>query len=236
MSRGHREAKAKVALSPEDRRARDVRRGFLLVHALLSGILVLGASIGWYTILHGQRVLAAVQPLGRDAHGAPEPFAVDARWLILCAVVAFFFTSYDLVANADFQWPPLLASAFALGCCGHVAYRLDRDVEVLVDRFVKADMIARIQQEKAARARAGLPPAPDVATIASALAAPAPPASGVAGVGSAVAPVASGAGASVTEEPPVRLQVNLGLKLCLFASASMTLLSTYLTFFARRAP
>jgi hypothetical protein len=211
-------AEAKRERSAIDRRALDVRRGFLLAHVALEIVLVVGAMLGWYSLFLGDRVFASVAP---GAHvsvpGGLFPFVEQARLVILAAVVAFFFTSYDLVADADIQWPPLLASAFALGCCGQVCWKLDKSFDAMVDYVVAAETLAHRKSATPGEAKPVSPPGGSQAPVTS---------------GSIAAP----GSASTSQAPaPVRLKIDTGLKLVLFASASMTLLSTYLTFFARRA-
>jgi hypothetical protein len=188
----------KGPLSPEDRRALEIRRGVLLAHVAIEAIVVLCCwAFSWWS--------GHYQPHGSAGLDFAKPGAecFQARYITWAAIAAFFFTSYDLVANADFQWPPLLASAFALGCAGQVTYQaLGYKDEVLRQLM----LVERKQQAVA------------IAPVAS-------------GTPTGVAPVASG---SKAEAEPYSFKIDPGLMVVLFGSFSMVVLSSYLTFFARR--
>jgi hypothetical protein len=219
--------KAKKVDTGADKRAADIRRALLIVHVILEVVLIVGVCLTWWSVGAGADSMTfapglhlrdeALYPFTPDGH---YPFTTEARYLIVAMVVCFFCTSYDLVANLDIQWAPLLLSAFALGVTGETCWKLDGYFDMSMKHVVQLQVMRKLQESPS--------PAPP---------SPAPTASAVASVGSttgSVAPVTTAQAVHLTENLPVA-RVEMGLKLVLFASASMALISTYLTFFARRA-
>ncbi len=114
------------------------RRWLLGLHLFLQLLCVVGALGPWW------QPLAAGSPFGSAYHGhdpatgAFDPWATAA---VLSCAVAFFFASYDLVADADLQLPVFLASLVTLGAAGAVFYRAYSDpstLEQVVDEVLRA--------------------------------------------------------------------------------------------------
>jgi hypothetical protein len=200
--------KKPASLTPEAKRIRDIRNGVLLAHVVVSWVVVAAVRFRWWTVFaHGDTV--------GEFFGSDEK-AFQTGYITLAAIIAFFFTSYDIVTNSDIQWPPLLASAFALGCAAEVTWKFNSQQDTVMKHLI-AEQLSRDMKKEEDRANA-------VALLDS---------SSVAGVSSgSPAPVASASRA----EPDVGIRVRLGpgLLTTLFGTFSMVVLSSYLTFFARR--
>ncbi len=196
------------ALGPQAKRIRDIRNGVLLAHVVVSWVVVVAVRFRWWTIFaHGDTV--------GEFFGSDEK-AFQTGYITIAAIVAFFFTSYDIVTNSDIQWPPLLASAFALGCAAEVTWKFNSQQDVVMKHLI-AEQLSREFKKEEERGKA-------IAHLDS----------------SSIAVTSSGDAASVTtasrKEPEVGLKVRLGpgLLTTLFGTFSMVILSSYLTFFARR--
>lgn len=182
------------------------RRVALAAHLLLEACVVAGSQGPWWEVLVGGEAVA--RHAGYDAaRAAPmEPLAAAAA---LAGIVAFFFASYDLVADADLQAPILAASVVACVAAGALAHRV----------FVAEDDLRRIAEEvmRTDVTRALADPAP-VATSA-----PAAPTSG------SDDPLAR-------LHSTFAIRPAWGLALLVAAAPLMVVVSVYLTFFAERAP
>jgi hypothetical protein len=194
--------KKATALTPETKRTRDIRNGVLLAHVVVSWVVIVLVRFRWWTVFsHGAEV--------GHVEGSDEQ-AFQTGYITLAAIVAFFFTSYDIVTNSDIQWPPLLASAFALGCAAEITYKLYSERDVVYKHLVALEHnrdMAREQEEGSAAA---------------------------VGSGSVAAVRSSSASSLVGTDEGIKLKVNYGLEGALYGSFFMVLLSAYLTFFARR--
>jgi len=193
----------------EEKRALDVRRGFLAAHAALSVLLVIGSQTEFWSIWVKGTLVETV--LGREHDGIHGK--ITASYMAISAIFAFFFTTYDLVANADVQWPPLLASAFALGCCTQQVWQtFHKDVDRLETQYVQDAMFKNSIQE-----------AKEKMSIAATT-------SG----GGSVAPVMSATTPDAAASYDFKIRPGSGLVIAFGSSLGMLLLSIYLTFFAKR--
>jgi len=136
VSEASRERERKPAAAhPGDLRR---RRWLLGLSLFLQLLCVVGALGPWW------QPLAGGSPFGAAYHGHdPVTGAFDpwASTVVLSCVVAFFFTSYDLVADEDIQLPIFLASLVVLGAAGKVFYRAYSDpstIEQVVDEVLRA--------------------------------------------------------------------------------------------------
>ena len=105
----------KKALTDAEKRDRKTQQILLGIHIGLSALVLLATQLDWWSIHNSSGELVAVM-------SGSDPKVFQAGYLKVALLFAFVFTSYDLVADEDIQWPPLLASAFALGCCGQATY------------------------------------------------------------------------------------------------------------------
>ena len=202
--------KKPAALTPESKRTRDIRNWVLLAHVVVSWVVVFAVRFRWWTVFaHGDTV--------GEFFGSDEK-AFQTGYITLAAIVAFFFTSYDIVTNSDIQWPPLLASAFALGCAAEVTWKFNAQQDTVMKHLI-AEQLSREARKEEDRAQA-------IALLDSSSVS-------VAGVGSgSAAPVSSASNGEL--DTGIRVRLGPGLLTTLFGTFSMVLLSSYLTFFARR--
>ncbi|MBX3466202.1 MAG: hypothetical protein KF878_04805 [Planctomycetes bacterium] len=189
------------------------RRAALAVHLGLQGCVLVGSQGPWWDLLVDGQHLA--RHAGYDAaRAAPmEPLAFIAA---LAAIVAFFFASYDLVADADIQAPVLAASLVALAAAGALVHRVVATQDAI---FGTARDVAQAQLRAArvdsSRSAEGAAPAGDVAAVDT---------------------------QAASRDPLAVLARNLTLKpawgmaLLVAAAPLQVLVSLYLTFFAERAP
>lgn len=136
MSR-RRRAKEQAGLDPAARQALRRRRLALGLYLLLLVACVVGSQTEWYQAMLGER------PFGDPRTGAGD--WRGSLGLGAC-IVAFFFASYDLVADADFQLPVLLASLVALGAAGKVFYDVygsDQLLASVVEDVERARLLGR---------------------------------------------------------------------------------------------
>jgi hypothetical protein len=193
-------SKKKIAqMTPEEKRARDIRNALLLVHIVLEVLVIVGCQLQWWSLYSKGELVAAFK--------GDDPKAFQSAYMSVAALIAFFFTSYDLVTGSDIQWPPLLASAFALGCAAEVTYKVTSGSDVIYANYLLVEQ-AKEHRREADRA--------NVAPVGS---------DGTAAVAS---------GSEATKEPPLKLSIDWGLRMALFGTFFMVLVSSYLTFFARR--
>ncbi|MBI3722741.1 hypothetical protein HY251_02120 [bacterium] len=192
----------------EEKRAHDVRMGLLIAHAVLAMLLVLGSQLDWWSVWVKGTLVETV--LGREHDGIPARQA--AVYMALSALIAFFFTTYDLVADADIQWPPLLVSAFALGCCTQQLYQtFYKDWE----KIAESKISERMFDDSLKAVRSG-DTAPETSSTGT------------------VAPIVSAAAVDPASKYPFAIKLGTGLGLATTASLGMLLSSIYLTFFAKR--
>lgn len=194
-------------LTPEQKRTRDIRNGVLLAHVVVSWVVIVLVHFKWWSVF---------------SHGDPKPVAefwgnddkaFQTGYITVAALIAFFFTSYDIVTGTDIQWPPLLASAFALGCAAEVTYKLVTERDVIYRNVVAYELGRDADREQ------------ETAAVSS---------SSTAAVDSSgIASVASGARTKASDEG-IRLKINYGLYATLYGTFAMVLLSIHLTFFAKR--
>jgi hypothetical protein len=197
--------KKNVAATPESKRTRDIRNGVLLAHVVLSWVVVAAVRFKWWTVLvKGENV---GEFFGTDEH------AFQTGYITLAALVCFFFTSYDIVANADIQWPPLLASAFALGCAAEVTWKLNAEKDVVLQHVISAQLSRDMAREHERERGIAALDSSSIATLTS---------DGVIG------------GPKPPKDESIRVRLGPGLLTTLFGTFSMVLLSSYLTFLARR--
>lgn len=202
--------KEKVGLAPEAKRTRDVRNGILLAHVVLSFVVVAAVRFKWWTVIaHGDTV--------GEFFGSQEQ-AFQTGYITLAALLAFFFTSYDIVTNSDIQWPPLLLSAFALGCAAEVTWKLNAEQDVVLRHVVEAQLNREMADDLKRQKTTPKLSSSDVAGISS----------------GETSDVTSSARSSSSTDPGIRVRLGAGLLTTLFGTLSMVLLSSYLTFFARR--
>lgn len=187
------------------------RRVALVVHLALQACVVVGSQGPWWDVLVGGEAVA--RHAGYDAArtasgaGAMEPVAAVAA---LAAIVAFFFASYDLVADADLQAPVFAASVVALVAAG-----------VLVHRVLVAEDELHEIAEEVLRADVGRALQGGVAPVAT----------------SDAAAVTSGSDDPLARlRTSFSLRPAWGMALLVAATPLMVLVSVYLTFFAERAP
>ena len=87
------------------------------------------------------RPRAAERPLAADVDALPAPGVTNqpgflATVALLGAIVAFFFTSYDLVAGKDLQLPTLIVSALVTACA-FTAFQEVRASQALLDEILR---------------------------------------------------------------------------------------------------
>lgn len=187
------------------------RRVALGVHLALQACVLVGSQGPWWDVLVGGEAVA--RHAGYDAAraaggaGAMEPIAAVAA---LAAIVAFFFASYDLVADADLQAPVFAASVVACVAAGVLVHRVlvaEDELHEIAEEVLRADVDRALQ-------------------------------GGVAPVGSSDA--ASVTSSSDDPLARLRTSFSLrpawGMALLVAAAPLMVLVSVYLTFFAERAP
>ncbi|MCO5169376.1 MAG: hypothetical protein M9894_23785 [Planctomycetes bacterium] len=193
------------------------RRAALGVHLALQGCVLVGSQGPWWDVLvDGERL---ARHAGYDAaRAAPmEPVAFMAA---VAAIVAFFFASYDLVADADIQGPVLAASLVALVAAG-----------ALVHRVLATEDAIRGTAEDVARAQVhGAVVDPSKSADGTSAGAAAPPA------GADVAPVGTSRDPLATFARKLSLKPAWGMALLVAAAPLMVIVSLFLTFFAERAP
>jgi hypothetical protein len=198
--------KKKSELDAGGKRVRDIRNGLLLAHVVVSWVVVALVHCPWWSgYNHGKE---AFEFWGND------PKAYQTGYVTLAAILAFFFTSYDIVTNSDIQWPPLLASAFALGCASEVTYKLVSERDMIFQHWSESVVDDEMRKRQEAELTA-----PVTSSSVSAN-------SGVAATGSA----SSGG----THDEGLKLKIGYGLYGTLYGTFAMVVLSIYLTFFARR--
>lgn len=190
------------------------RRVALGAHLALEACVVAGSQGPWWDVfVNGERVMRHV---GYDAgRAAPmEPLAAIAA---LAGIVAFFFASYDLVADADLQAPVLVASLVACVAAGALAHRVlvaEDTIKEIAEEVVRADVRREL--------RAG-----DAAPVATS--------GGAAGV----APVTTAAPGDDPMAALVRALPTVkpawGMALLVAAAPLMVVVSVYLTFLTERA-
>jgi hypothetical protein len=204
-------SKKTTGLTPEQKRRRDIRNGVLLAHVIISWAVIIAVRFKWWTVfMHGEQV-------GEPFSGTHE-HAFQTGYISMACVIAFFFTSYDIVTNGDIQWPPLLASAFALGCAAEVSYKLVSEQDVIYRNLITYQMARDAEKEREAVEKAV------TAAVNS---------SSTAAVDSSVAAVSSATKSHADDLP--RVKFGWGLLTALYGTFCMVLLSCYLTFFAPRA-
>ncbi len=198
--------KKRSELDAGGKRVHDIRNGLLLAHVVISWVVVALVHCPWWSgYNHGKQ---AFEFWGND------PKAYQTGYITIAAILAFFFTSYDLVTNSDIQWPPLLASAFALGCASEVTYKLVSERDMIFQHWSESvvDDEARKRQEAELTAQV---------TSSSTTSAT----NGVA---------ATGSGSRSEADEGLKLKIGYGLYGTLYGTFAMVVLSIYLTFFARR--
>ncbi len=189
------------------------RRVALGLHLAFEACVVVGSQGPWWHVIVGGEAVA--RHAGYDAARAPamEPLAALAA---LAGIVAFFFASYDLVADADLQAPLLVASVVACVAAGAVAHRVlvaEDDLREITEEVLRADVARGLDRPAASSAAAD------------------------------AAPVASSDPAAVTsggEDPLERLSAAFslrpawGMALMTAAAPLMVVVSVFLTSFAAR--
>jgi hypothetical protein len=121
------------------------RRAALGVHVALEAAVLVGAQGPWWEVWLGAS--RTFVQLGYDparTGAALDPWAAAAG---LAALVAFFFASYDLVADDDLQAPILLASVVVLVVAARLLYTVAVDahtVERVLDEVRAAGDIAAV--------------------------------------------------------------------------------------------
>jgi hypothetical protein len=119
-------------------RALRLRRAALGLHLALEGCVVVGSQGPWWDVMIGsERVLRHV---GYDPTRASpmEPLAALAA---LCGIVAFFFASYDLVADANIQAPIFIASAVIVVAAAVLIHRVvvaPQTIEDITEEVMRA--------------------------------------------------------------------------------------------------
>lgn len=114
------------------------RRVALGLHVALQGCVVVGSQGPWWDVMiGGERVLRHV---GYDpARATPmEPLAALAA---LAGIVAFFFASYDLVADANLQAPIFAASLTIVVAAGVLLHRVTvapQTIEEITEEVLRA--------------------------------------------------------------------------------------------------
>jgi hypothetical protein len=198
-------------MTPRREEAGSTRRrtAVLLFHLAAEAIAIVGVLLSWKIVLVGESVVT--DTVGSDMR--------EGKIVFLASLMAFFFASYDLVADADIQLPVLLASAIAVGAAGYALY----DVLWCVSTF---------RETAEALAVAGIAN-PDSATHAGG-------AKAIRGQTEREAqePVVTVGGRPVRGGPPLlaalRLRTGTGLIMSLVGAFDMLLASLYLTVFATR--
>ncbi len=184
------------------------RRVALGVHLALEACVLVGSQGPWWDVLIGGEAVA--RHAGYDAARATGPMEPMAALAALAALVAFFFASYDLVADADLQAPVLAASVVACVAAGAVAHRVlvaEDDLNRIAEEVMRADVEGALDR----------PPPAETAPVAT----------------SAPAPVTSG-----SDDPLARLRTSFslrpawGMALMVAAAPLMVAVSVFLTFFA----
>jgi hypothetical protein len=192
-------------LDPKAKRARDIRNGVLLAHVVISWAVVAFSHLKWWSVFHRGTLVA-------EFWGNDEK-AFQTGYITLSAIAAFFFTSYDIVTNADIQWPPLLASAFALGCASEVTYKLVSERDVIYQHVAEGAVEKEIHEHpetEPVTARGGV-----TATLSSEVS-------------------TQGSSSRTNSDEGLKLKINYGLYGTLYGTFAMVVLSVYLTFFAKR--
>jgi hypothetical protein len=185
------------------------RTAVLLFHIAAEATAIVGVLLSWKIVLAGETVFSDMA--GRETR--------EGAIVFLASLMAFFFASYDLVADSDIQLPVLLASAIAVGGAGYALY----DVLWCANTF---------RETAEAVAVAGIAN-PDSATHAGG-------AKAIRGQTEREAqePVITIGGRPVRGGPPllasVRLRAGTGLIMSLVGAVDMLLASIYLTVFATR--
>jgi hypothetical protein len=114
------------------------RRVALGLHVALQGCVVVGSQGPWWDVMiGGERVLRHV---GYDpARASPmEPLAALAAF---AGIVAFFFASYDLVADANLQAPIFAASLTIVVAAGVLLHRVTvapQTIEEITEEVLRA--------------------------------------------------------------------------------------------------
>lgn len=179
-------SEAKAAQTASQRHVLRRRRWLLGLHILFQACVVIGTQGPWYTAVHKDKDLFTVggrdyalqdappEPAATDgiegvtqldtaeqAEAPPEPgfFAEPGRlaaFALLAAIGAFFFASFDLVADADIQLPVLLCSLLV---CLAAWFAFDG---IYLSQATLGEIIAEVE-----RARGFDPGADGVAAVSS---------------------------------------------------------------------
>lgn len=233
MSKKSREAKQQQVVS--ERIALRRRRWLLGLHILFQACVVIGSQGAWYTAVHKDKELFTVEgpdyALNEDR---PQPGATDgiegarvvnapaqveapsepgffsepgrlAALAMFAALGAFFFASFDLVADANIQLPILICSLLV---CLAAWFAFDG---IYLSQATLGEIIEEVERARGFDSAVG----------------------GAAAVDSGVAAVSSAERVSLAARLP-RLRLEWGSALIFAAAPLMTLLSIYLTFFAAR--
>lgn len=118
-----------------------VRRLLLGVHIVLQACVIVGVTGPWWQAMAGEHPIG--DPVVGLSRGAIESWEVTVA--VLAALLAFFFASYDLVADADLQRPIFACSLVALVAAGsvfHRAYVHPSTLEDIVAEVTAADLKA----------------------------------------------------------------------------------------------
>lgn len=125
-----------LAISPRALRLRRVALGLHL--ALQAGVVVGSQGPWWDVVLNGERILRHV---GYDPARGAMPMEPLAALAAFAAIVAFFFASYDLVADADLQLPVLFASMVIVVCAAFLIHRVvvaPQTIEHITEEVMRA--------------------------------------------------------------------------------------------------
>lgn len=118
-----------------------VRRLLLGLHILLEACVILGAVGPWWQAMAGDH------PIGDPVVGMARG-VIESPWVGVAvggALLAFFFASYDLVADADLQRPILACSLVVLVAAGvvfHRGYVNPATIEDIVHEVTTAELKA----------------------------------------------------------------------------------------------
>lgn len=118
-----------------------VRRLLLGLHILLEACVVLGATGPWWQAMAGDHAIG--DPVVGLSRGV-----IESPWVAVAvggALLAFFFASYDLVADADLQRPILACSAVVLVAAAvvfHRGYVNPATIEDIVHEVTSAELRA----------------------------------------------------------------------------------------------
>lgn len=114
------------------------RRVGLGLHVALETCVVVGSQGPWWdVVIGGERILRHV---GYDPTRA-VPMEPLAGLAAVAAIVAFFFASYDLVADATIQLPILFASLVILVSAGSLLHRVavaPQTIEEITEEVMRA--------------------------------------------------------------------------------------------------